>query len=136
VICEGQGIPLAATLTAGNRNDITELIPLVDRVPPTGRHGKFRPKALLADRAYDSRAHRKALRSVASHPGSPNAAPATAPGWAKNAGWWSERSPGFTPTGAWSAATTAATTSTKRSSPSAAPSYATNTYKVHFDRRS
>ncbi len=50
------------TLTAGNRNDVTELIPLVDRVPPTGRHGKFRPKALLADRAYDSRRHRRELR--------------------------------------------------------------------------
>jgi transposase len=62
VICEGQGIPLAMTLTAANRNDITELIPLVDRIPPTGRYGKFRPKTLLADRAYDSRAHRKALR--------------------------------------------------------------------------
>ena len=49
------------TLTAANRNDITELIPLVDRVPPTGRYGKFRPKALLADRAYDSRRHRRAL---------------------------------------------------------------------------
>jgi hypothetical protein len=32
VICEGQGIPLAVTLTAANRNDVTELIPLVD--PP------------------------------------------------------------------------------------------------------
>jgi transposase len=62
VICEGQGIPLALTLTAANRNDITELLPLVDRVPPTGRHGKFRPKALLTDRAYDSRAHRRALK--------------------------------------------------------------------------
>ena len=36
MICDGQGTPLAATLTAGNRHDITELIPLVDRVPPTG----------------------------------------------------------------------------------------------------
>lgn len=62
MICEGRGIPLAVTLTAANRNDITELLPLVDRVPPTGRHGKFRPKALLADRAYDSRKHRRALR--------------------------------------------------------------------------
>ncbi len=62
VICDGQGIPLAATLTAGNRHDVTQLIPLVDRVPPTGVHGKFRPKALLADRAYDSRKHRNALR--------------------------------------------------------------------------
>jgi transposase len=62
VICEGQGIPLAVTLTAANRNDITELLALVDRVPPTGRYGKFRPKTLLADRAYDSRRHRDALR--------------------------------------------------------------------------
>jgi transposase len=53
---------LAVTLTAGNRNDITELLALVDRVPPTGRYGKFRPKTLLADRAYDSRRHRQALR--------------------------------------------------------------------------
>jgi len=62
VISDGQGIPLAVTLTAANRNDITELLALVDRVPPTGRYGKFRPKALLADRAYDSRRHREALR--------------------------------------------------------------------------
>ena len=53
---------MAVTLTAANRNDITELLALVDRVPPTGRYGKFRPKTLLADRAYDSRAHRQALR--------------------------------------------------------------------------
>ncbi len=62
IICEGRGIPLAVILTGGNRHDITELLPLVDRVPPTGRYGKFRPKALLADRAYDSRRHREALR--------------------------------------------------------------------------
>jgi transposase len=62
VISDGQGIPLAVTLTAANRNDITELLALVDGVPPTGRYGKFRPKALLADRAYDSRRHREALR--------------------------------------------------------------------------
>ena len=44
IICEGRGIPLAVILTGGNRHDITELLPLVDRVPPTGRYGKFRPK--------------------------------------------------------------------------------------------
>jgi transposase len=62
VISDGQGVPLAVTLTAANRNDITELLALVDRVPPTGRYGKFRPQALLADRAYDSHSHREALR--------------------------------------------------------------------------
>jgi len=35
---------------------------LVDRVPPTGRHGKFRPRRLYADRAYDSKHHRRELR--------------------------------------------------------------------------
>ena len=34
----------------------------MDRVPPTGRHGKFRPQRLYADRAYDSKPHRKELR--------------------------------------------------------------------------
>ncbi len=58
MICDGRGTPLAATLTAANRNDITELLALVDRVPPTGAHGKFKPKALLADRAYDRRLSR------------------------------------------------------------------------------
>lgn len=50
------------TLSAGNRNDITELLSLVDSVPPTGRYDKFRPKTLLADRAYDSSRHRQALK--------------------------------------------------------------------------
>ena len=34
VITDGQGIPLATILTAANVNDIEELIPLVDRIPP------------------------------------------------------------------------------------------------------
>ena len=63
LICSGNGIPLAATLTAANRNDITQLTDLVDRVPPVGAHGKFRPKTLLADRAYDSKRHRAELRA-------------------------------------------------------------------------
>jgi len=56
-------VPLAVTLTAANRNDITQLLELVDRVPPIGAHGRFRPKALLADRAYDSARHRRELRA-------------------------------------------------------------------------
>jgi transposase len=63
LICSGNGIPLAATLTAANRNDITQLTDLVDRVAPVGAHGKFRPKTLLADRAYDSKRHRAELRA-------------------------------------------------------------------------
>jgi transposase len=63
VICCGNGIPLALTVTAANRNDITQLLELVDRIAPVGPHGKFRPKVLLADRAYDSRRHRAQLRA-------------------------------------------------------------------------
>ena len=33
MICDGRGTPLAVTLTAANRNDIAELLPLVDQGP-------------------------------------------------------------------------------------------------------
>ena len=62
---DATGIPLAWTLTGGNRHDVTQLIPLVDRVPPVGgRVGRprCRPDRLAADRAYDYRAHRGQLR--------------------------------------------------------------------------
>jgi transposase len=62
VIVSGNGIPLALTLTAANRHDVTQLTDLVDRVPPVGRHGKFRPRRLYADRAYDSAQRRTELR--------------------------------------------------------------------------
>lgn len=44
VICAGNGIPLAATVTAANCHDVTQLLELVDRVVPVGAHGKFRPR--------------------------------------------------------------------------------------------
>ncbi|WP_409001820.1 transposase [Streptomyces europaeiscabiei] len=33
VLTDGQGIPLAVSLTGGNRNDVTQLLPLLDKVP-------------------------------------------------------------------------------------------------------
>lgn len=58
-------MPLATILTAANRNDVTQLIPLVDAIKPIG--GKVgaplrKPKQLLADRGYDSESHRMQLR--------------------------------------------------------------------------
>ena len=41
---------------------MTQIIELVDRIPATGAHYKFRPDAVLADRAYDSRKHRRELK--------------------------------------------------------------------------
>jgi hypothetical protein len=37
LICDAGGIPLAVTFTGGSRNDVTQLIPLVDAVPPIRR---------------------------------------------------------------------------------------------------
>jgi hypothetical protein len=34
LITDATGIPLAVTLTGGRRNDLTQLIPLLDVVPP------------------------------------------------------------------------------------------------------
>jgi transposase len=66
VITDGGGIPLAASVTAANRNDITEMIDLVDAIPRvSGRRGrpKHRPERLLADRAYWSKVHHRELRA-------------------------------------------------------------------------
>lgn len=40
VITDGSGIPLAVSLTGGNRNDVTQLMPLIKATPPVrGRVG-------------------------------------------------------------------------------------------------
>ena len=55
LICDGNGIPLAAILTAANRPDASELLNLVEAIPPIrGKPGapKRRPDSLLGDRGY------------------------------------------------------------------------------------
>jgi hypothetical protein len=42
VITEAHGIPLAVSLTGGQRNDITQLMPLVQAIPPVGGAGAAR----------------------------------------------------------------------------------------------
>ncbi len=62
------GIPLAVRLSAANAHDATQLLPLVDAIPPIiGPRGKpgqprKRPAKLHGDKAYDSSALRRALR--------------------------------------------------------------------------
>ncbi|WP_385626089.1 IS5 family transposase [Streptomyces sp. P8-A8] len=62
VLVDGQGIPLAVSLTGGNRNDITQLMPLLAKVPPVaglvGRPRR-RPDTLLGDRGYDHDKYRR-----------------------------------------------------------------------------
>ena len=65
MLTDANGIPLSATLTGAHRHDVTQLLPLVDGVPPVrGRRGRprRRPRRLYGDRAYSSQRHRKALR--------------------------------------------------------------------------
>lgn len=57
---------MAATLTGANRTDITQLLPLVDAIPPLrGRPGppRRKPDLIQGDRAYDSQRHRDVLRA-------------------------------------------------------------------------
>jgi len=54
-------------LTAGNRNDCTQLMPLVHAVGPIrGTRGRprRRPRRLYADRAYDFGCYRRELRAL------------------------------------------------------------------------
>ncbi|WP_236067640.1 IS5 family transposase [Streptomyces brasiliscabiei] len=63
LIVDEQGIPLAVSLIGGNRNDVTQLLPLLDKIPAAGRVGRprRRPDALLADRGYDHDKYRRLL---------------------------------------------------------------------------
>jgi transposase len=65
LLTDAQGIPLAVILTKANRHDVTQLLPLLDKVPRVkGQRGapRCRPKYVQGDRAYDSEPHRKAIK--------------------------------------------------------------------------
>jgi transposase len=71
VLTDGNGIPLASSVTAANANDITQLAPLFNAIPPVaGRPGRprRRPGAMLGDRGYDSEPHREGLRRLGVEP--------------------------------------------------------------------
>ena len=53
LVVEAHGIPPATTLTGGNRNDVTQLMPLIQALPPIrGKRGRplRRPERVYADR--------------------------------------------------------------------------------------
>ncbi|WP_180736505.1 IS5 family transposase [Paraburkholderia sp. PGU19] len=65
VLVDANGVPVSVILTGANRNDVTQLLPLVDAIPPIrGTRGRplRKPKVIYGDRGYDSDAHRKRLR--------------------------------------------------------------------------
>ena len=64
VAVDAFGTPLACVLTAANRHDVTQLIPLVDAIPPVG--GKVgaplrKPQQVMGDRAYHDEKRRMTL---------------------------------------------------------------------------
>jgi transposase len=71
LITDARGIPLAAILTPANAHDVTQLLPLINAIPALrGRCGRprRRPDCVQGDRAYDSKAHRRALRAKGIRP--------------------------------------------------------------------
>jgi hypothetical protein len=89
LIACGRRTPLAVSLTGGNRNDIMQMLPLVDAIPPVcGRRGRprRRPRRLYGDRAYHSREGRHELRRrhIQARIAWPKAL--TVPGWGRSAG--------------------------------------------------
>jgi transposase len=65
VMTDAQGIPLAATVTAANVNEVTQVFQVLDDLPPVGgKPGPKRrkPRRLQGDRGYDSEPVRRGLR--------------------------------------------------------------------------
>jgi transposase len=64
LLTDAGGVPLAISLTGGHRNDVTQLLALVDAVGPVrGRpgHPRRRAERVLADRGYDHDKYRREL---------------------------------------------------------------------------
>ncbi len=112
--------PVAVSLTGGNRNDVTQLLPVVDGVGPVrGKRGRPRLRAdsLIVDRGYDHDKSRRELWARGVKPRILAARPVTAPALGGRAGSSNEPSPGCTSSAACACAGNAAPTSTRRFSP-------------------
>ena len=64
MVVDAGGVPLANTLSGANAHDVTQLIPLVDAIPPiAGKRGAplRKPKQVMGDRAYHDDERRMTL---------------------------------------------------------------------------
>ncbi|WP_143010778.1 IS5 family transposase [Cupriavidus necator] len=67
LLTDAQGIPLSLILTGANRNDITQLLPLIEAIPPIrGKRGRplSKPSIVQGDRGYDHDKYRKPLHAA------------------------------------------------------------------------
>jgi transposase len=63
---DAHGLPWAALVTEAHRHDVTQLLPLLEAVPPVrGKRGRphRRPRGVQGDRGYDLEPHRRELRA-------------------------------------------------------------------------
>jgi hypothetical protein len=105
-------------VTGGQRNDVTQLLPLIDGVGPvTGKPGRPRKRAerVLADRGYDHDKYRRELRKRGVKPVIARRGSEHGSGLGKNAGSWSAPSPGCTTCAGCGSATSAIPSCTWRS---------------------
>lgn len=71
IITDASGIPRTSSVTAANVHDVTEMAPLVNKLPEVaGKVGRPRrkPDALQGDLAYDSEPHRQGLKEIGIEP--------------------------------------------------------------------
>jgi transposase len=64
LVVDAGGVPLATILTGANAHDVTQLMPLVEAIPPIkGVPGTplSKPQSVMGDRGYDSDPHRQKL---------------------------------------------------------------------------
>ena len=97
ILTEAGGIPLTALLTAANRHDITQLVPLVDAIPPLrGCPGRpvRKPGLIQGDRATIRNRTATRCSAAGSARSSRNAAPLMAVGSVARGGWSNARWPG------------------------------------------
>ncbi|WP_443044152.1 transposase [Streptomyces sp. NBC_00353] len=71
LITDATGIPLAVTLTGGNRKNVTQFIPLLEAVPAV-RGKRCRPRrradVVLGDRGYDHDTYCRLVRALGVKP--------------------------------------------------------------------
>jgi transposase len=74
LVADGNGLPIGLGLASANHHELKLAVPTLEtvRVPRQGAgRPKQRPKELVADKAYDSKAFRQWLRSKGIKPGIP-----------------------------------------------------------------
>ena len=104
LVVDAHGIPLAVLVSAANVHDSKMMLATVDAIEPirakTRGRPRRRPHKLHADKGYDYRHLRLALRKRRIIPASPAVVSSPRTAWDATAGWSNGRSPGSTASGA------------------------------------